>query len=497
MTGTMLFSSRISKVRIGNTKERMAVLCGICLIAVCVTAIPAAQIDIDGTVSDSSGKPIQGAIVYLEAAGKSDTTDVNGAYAIQDPPVSVVPRASRAAVRQFPFELSFSNSALWAFIPERQSLSIGAFDLSGKSLIAMRDRTVDRGWQRLGRIEGIASEVIIVCATTPGGPRAIKFLCRDGGSAPLTKTGAGVPGLAKRAAAFDTLSVTCRAFRRVKQPIANYIGVNNITLKNWPSNARVLGMKYLPADTFTMGQAGLNNSVDQAPLGQAYPVHKVTLSAFYIDSTEVTQADYENIMKVDPTYNAGHPAYAVDGTTWYDALLYCNARSKKEGLDTVYTFTAISGTPGKATSNLANYSIHYDKSGYRLPTEAEWEYACYGGTRTDGYWGNAPESLYIWAGNNAGGHTNEVARKLPNAYHLYDMAGNVWEWTTTFTVQYAGDAETDPDGPVSGTNGVQLRGAAWHESFGDVQFYSACRHTEAGLGNSYNNVGFRVVLSER
>jgi formylglycine-generating enzyme required for sulfatase activity len=471
---------------------------GFCLAAVYVTAIHAAQIDLHGIVSDSSGNPVQGAIVSLKTAGKSDTTDKGGLYAIQDPPVSAVPRASRAALRQFPFTLNFVNNTLWALIPERQSLSVKAFGISGKSLIAMKQRTLDQGWQRLGRIEGIASEVVIVWATTPGGPRAIKFLCCDGcGSTSLTRTGAVMPGLAKTAAATDTLSVICRAFKRVKQPIADYIGVNDITLKKWPSNARVLGMKYLPADTFTMGQAGLNNSVDQAPLGQAYPVHKVTLSAFYIDSTEVTQADYENIMKVDPTFNTGHPAYAVDGTTWYDAQLYCNARSKKEGLDTVYTFTAISGTPGKATSNLANYSIHYDRIGYRLPSEAEWEYASYGGTRSNGYWGNAPESLYIWAGNNAGGHTNEVAKKLPNAYKLYDMAGNVWEWTSTFTAQYTGDSEIDPDGPVSGTSGVQLRGAAWHESFGDVQFYSACRHTEAGLGNSYNNVGFRVVLSER
>jgi formylglycine-generating enzyme required for sulfatase activity len=261
-------------------------------------------------------------------------------------------------------------------------------------------------------------------------------------------------------------------------------------------------MKYVPSDTFTMGQANLYNTVDGHVLGDAYPVHKVTLSAFYIDSTEVTQADFLNLMSYYPSVNVNQPQYAIDGATWYDAVLYCNTRSKLGGLDTVYTFSSISKTGnapnGIRTTSLANCAIHYERTGYRLPTEAEWEYACRGGTRTSEYWGDAQDSAYIWATNNANGHTNQVAKKLPNAYKLYDMAGNVWEWTSTFTVQFTSDAQIDPVGPTTGTNGVQLRGAAWHEGYGDIQFYSACRHSERGLGGtSFNNVGFRVVLSER
>jgi formylglycine-generating enzyme required for sulfatase activity len=310
------------------------------------------------------------------------------------------------------------------------------------------------------------------------------------------------PDLGKRQTGLDTLVVTCRNYKRVTRPLSNFVKVDTIKMKCWAATLRVPGMKYLPSDTFTMGQAGLLNTVDGAPLGQAFPVHKVTLSAFYIDSTEVTQADFQDLMQYYPSVNLNKPQYAVDGASWYDAALYCNARSKRDGLDTVYAYTAVTRTGnapnGIRTTNLTGCATHYDRTGYRLPTEAEWEYACRSGTRTSKYWGNAQDSLYIWASNNAGGHTNAVAKKLPNAYKLYDMAGNTWEWTNTFTVQYTGDAQTDPVGPLTGTSGVQLRGAAWHEGYGDVQFYSACRHSEGRLGGTfYDNVGFRVVLSER
>jgi formylglycine-generating enzyme required for sulfatase activity len=490
----LFFSKKHSR---GNTAMRIATLVCMGIVAFYNSGAFAAQINLAGVVTDTLGNPISGAIVFAKTINKIDTTDANGRFAIQDPPVAIL--QAKNSVEPF-FDVTVTHDEIRVFVPEKQLLSIRVFDVSGRNLGAIGNHVFNQGWQTVKPDNPLPSgRVLVVRVNGRNGLQSTRVFYGVGSGSVASKVDyrLSTTDLAKRFAAVDTLFINCKDFRRAVKPISNLIEADTIKMKNWPSGSRVLGMKYLPSDTFTMGQAGLYNTVDGHVLGDAFPVHKVALSAFYVDSTEVTQADYENIMKVDPTYNAGHPAYAVDGTTWYDAVLYCNARGKKEGLDTVYTYTAVTGTtPGKATSNLANCSIHYDKPGYRLPTEAEWEYACRGGTRTNVYWGTAPDSLYEWASNNAGGHTNTVAKKLPNAYKLFDMAGNVWEWTSTFTVQYTSDAQTDPLGPVTGTNGVQLRGAAWHEGYGDAQFYSACRHSERGLGNSYNNVGFRVLLSE-
>ena len=228
--------------------------------------------------------------------------------------------------------------------------------------------------------------------------------------------------------------------------------------------------------------------------GVADPVHQVRFTYnFFMDTTEVTQGDYSSLMSLtypgyeDPPWPNGvgsnYPAYSFN---WYDAVLYCNARSKSEGLDTVYIFTSITGTPGNG-SILSNVVIDYTKTGYRMPTEAEWEYACRAGTKTDYYWGTGNIDNYAWYNVNSNDSAHPVCEKLPNGYGLYDMSGNVNESCNDWFGGYSSDLQEDPVGPSSGSERI-IRGGPW--GGGASWLRSASRDwaiPEAGAG-------LRVVL---
>ena len=272
----------------------------------------------------------------------------------------------------------------------------------------------------------------------------------------------------------------------------------------------VAGMVLIPAGNSTF-QMGSENGFDDEQ-----PVHNVTLSNdFWLSESEITQAEYDELMSElysgyfspswNDTYGQGdeYPAYEV---SWYDAVLYCNGKSRVEGLDSVYTYTGIIGTPG-SLCELENVSSDFSKNGYRLPTEAEWEFAYRGDSTTDFYWGqdydpypaNAADSLEfgdytVWYGNSwiAEGSdfgTQPVKSKLPNDYDLYDMAGNVYEWCHDWYGEYSADSQNDPDGPDSGSWHT-IRGGSWanHATYlraANRTFYAPCYF--------YYLLGFRIA----
>jgi len=179
------------------------------------------------------------------------------------------------------------------------------------------------------------------------------------------------------------------------------------------------------------------------------PPHKVRIDGLLMDRNEVTQAEYTRLMVVNPAHFRG-PEMPVEQVSWADAARYCNARSRDEGL--------------KACYDEQTAACDFAASGYRLPTEAEWEYACRAGTTTAYPFGNDPRALpqHAWFAENSGKKTHPVRQKAPNAWGLYDMLGNVAEWCNDAYASdaYQHSAERNPTGPTDGERYV-LRGGAW------------------------------------
>jgi formylglycine-generating enzyme required for sulfatase activity len=221
------------------------------------------------------------------------------------------------------------------------------------------------------------------------------------------------------------------------------------------------GLVLVQPGTFTMGSP-IGELCRQAGETQ----HQVTLThAVYISSTEVTQAQWQATMGWDESSFDG-PDRPVEQVTWFDAVSYCNLRSTAEGRTPVYTITGASYNGNHITS--ANVTWNQNATGYRLLTEAEWQYACRAGS-TSAFCnggisqcgcGSEPNLGAVgWFCGNSDNQTHDVATKSPNAWGLYDMHGNVWEWCWDWYGSYGGTV-TDPIGPPSGTYRVGL-GGAW------------------------------------
>jgi formylglycine-generating enzyme required for sulfatase activity len=241
-------------------------------------------------------------------------------------------------------------------------------------------------------------------------------------------------------------------------------------------------------------------------MGKLYladPVHSVTLTTFKIGNTFVTQREYTRVMGINPSHFIGDSALPVENVTWFDAALYCNRRSVMEDKDTVYAFSAIAGTPGNGTTALSDLRIDHSKNGYRLPTEAEFEYACRAGTNTDYYWGGSyPPVLYedtlavdcnaVWF-HNSGGRTQPVGKKQPNPWGLYDIVGQLWQWHDDWEGGYTSGPQTDPTGPDTGFS-RNVRGGSWSSEDDDRHLRSMARNGGYFPNDRSFIIGFRVVV---
>jgi formylglycine-generating enzyme required for sulfatase activity len=254
-------------------------------------------------------------------------------------------------------------------------------------------------------------------------------------------------------------------------------------------------MVFIPGGTFQMGS-------NTGYYDNERPVHTVTLSSFWMDTVEVTQGEYSSLMRnaypdsskgySNPEWDYGqgdnYPAYRAN---WYDAVLFCNVRSKREGLDTVYSFTSLQGSPGNKCE-LNDVTINLSRDGYRLPTEAEWEYACRAGTLTEYYWGDSINGDYAWYKGNSEESSHPVGEKLPNRWGLYDMSGNVHELVNDWYYRNydISEPEPNPTGPASGSFRV-LRGGG--HSSAPYWLRSAYRNGDVLPESTHYCYGFRCV----
>lgn len=286
---------------------------------------------------------------------------------------------------------------------------------------------------------------------------------------------------------WGVLGVGCE---RAPQPAPPSTSTSNATVTPAPAAAA-------PGAKTESPKPAANNSLAAAPMvlirGGAFLMgdkdevdavpHEVTVGSFWMDTRLVTQQQYQQYMGSNPSRWKGDQN-PVEQLRWSDAVRFCNKRSEAEGRKPCY--------------DLNTLKCDFQADGYRLPTEAEWEFACRAGTKTAFFFGESPSKLgeYAWFDKNSGGHPRPVGQKQPNPLGLYDMVGNVWQWCNDFykVDYYAESPKVDPKGPDQGQNKV-LRGGAWRFSAENCR--SGYRYNESpGYSDvcfGYDIYGFRCV----
>jgi formylglycine-generating enzyme required for sulfatase activity len=248
---------------------------------------------------------------------------------------------------------------------------------------------------------------------------------------------------------------------------ATAIGRRYYRAAEFPQPANLV---FIPPGTFRMGSP----TTEADRWAQEGPQTEVILPrGFWIGRYEVTQAEYETVTGTNPSAFPGDPNRPVETVNWFEATDYCERLTQRErGL-------------GRIPANTQ----------YRLPSEAEWEYACRAWTSTRFSYGEDPDyanlSDYAWYFDNRRSSTQPVGQKLPNPWGIHDLHGNVWEWCQDWLAPYPGGVVIDPQGPLSGVERV-FRGGGW--SF--AAFYARSAH-RWGFSPDVrgNGLGLRVVLA--
>lgn len=452
---------------------------------------------VTGTVTNEAGTPLryvtvilnESDTVYTDSEGKFNT---NGGTALSSKQVSA------------PMDLRVNNGTIALHLANNSDVSFSLYTVQGRS-IPLYSGELSAGTHTLqpAAMNSVASGIYLFEMIAGGDRVTQKYV--HGSEMALT------PSVQK---------LQVKTVSRAGGKLSLFIPGYSDTTFSLTADAQDLGtiqlenrMKFIPAkdSLFPMGK---DDGLDaEKPRFTA-----MNLQDFYMDSAEVSQRDFDNLMKAavenyvtpvewaqsDRGFGDTIVAHSVN---WYEAALYCNARSKAEGLDTVYSYERVTGVPGEkceiSSSGIGAEGalIYHQRNGYRLPKEMEWEYAYRAGTTTDFFWGDESYRDYT---SNVYRYGLRCASAKPNEFGLYDMGGSVEEWCLDNYHEYdlvvqdpvvlgVDTAYTSTDnGQFTGTSalGAVVRGS-WYGI--NNEYWRASHRTGRERKEANGSVGFRVV----